>query len=202
MGRTCSNKSAHQFGDKVELQLEKFGEFPLVTPVVIVTTVNEEGIPNAAIKSWMMPIGGNPNLIIFACSLKHDTARNILETKEFVVNIPNNDIAEQALKDIVAVPPGSDEIREAGLTPIPSVKVKPPRIAECIAHAECKFEELRKYDIGEYGNLFVGRVVHLSVNSDLIEAPDERKYKLLDQMLSYCVDGTLRPDKKRRAGRG
>lgn len=185
---------------KVMLKLEDWGKFPLVTPVVIVTTTSKEGIPNAALKSWLMTIGGKPPLILFACSMDHDTAKNIVETKEFVVNVANNDIAQKALITMKSFPPEVNEIEEARLNSIPSKKVKPPSIKECIAHAECVLEETRKYEIGIYGNLFVGRVVYASLNQEILAAKDEEKYDLLDQMMAFDVNGNLRPDKKRKLG--
>lgn len=181
---------------KIELEPKKWGKFPLITPVVIVTTINREGTPNAAIKSWLMPIGGEPNLIMFACNMRHHTAQNILETREFVVNIPNNDIAKKTLITAEDYPSGIDEIKEAGLTAIPSVKVKPPSIAECIAHIECVFREHINFEIGKWGNLLVGEVVYSRINKEIIETPKKERYKLLDQMFSYCIDGTMRPDKE------
>jgi flavin reductase (DIM6/NTAB) family NADH-FMN oxidoreductase RutF len=192
--------------EKVELTPEKWGNFPLVTPIVIITTVSKEGIPNAAIKSWVMTVGGSPPLIVFSCSMKHDTAKNLLETREFVLNVPNNDIAEKALITAESFPRNVNEIEKAGLTAFPSKKVKPPSIKECIAHAECVLEEVKTLpigdygEIGNYGNLFIGKVVYASVNRELLEASEREKYKLLDQMMTYDVDGQLRPDKIRRKG--
>jgi flavin reductase (DIM6/NTAB) family NADH-FMN oxidoreductase RutF len=154
-----------------------------------------------------MTIGGSPPLILFSCNMEHDTAKNVLETREFVLNIPNNDIAEKALITAESFPRNVNEIEKAGLTAIPSKKVKPPSIKECIAHAECVLEEVKKFAIGEYvspndrgkyGNLFIGRVVHASVKKEILETDETGKYKFLDQMMTYDVDGNLRPDKKRR----
>jgi flavin reductase (DIM6/NTAB) family NADH-FMN oxidoreductase RutF len=183
---------------KVELKLENWGQFPLITPLVIITTISKEGIPNAAIKSWVMTVGGTPPLIIFSCSMQHDTARNVIGTKEFVVNVPNNDIAEKALITAKPFPRNVNEIEKAGLTAIPSKMVKPPSIEECIAHAECTLKEVKQFPIGEYGNLFIGKVVYASVNRQILEESEEGKYKLLDQMMAYDVNGRLRPDKIRR----
>jgi flavin reductase (DIM6/NTAB) family NADH-FMN oxidoreductase RutF len=185
-------------GDKVGLKLENWGQFPLITPLVIITTLSKEGIPNAAIKSWVMTVSGKPPLIIFSCSMEHDTAKNVMETKEFVVNVPNNDIAEKALITAKPFPRNVNEIEKAGLTAIPSKMVKPPSIKECIAHAECVLEEVKRFPIGKYGNLFIGKVVYASINKEILEVDQQEKYQFLDQMMSYDVNGKLRPDKIRR----
>lgn len=187
--------------EKVSIELEEladWGEFPLVTPIVIVTTVDREGNPNAAIKSWLMPATNHPPLLIFSCRLGHHTAANIMENGEFVMNIPKNEIAAQARKTADPHPPGTDEIEGAELTAIPSKRVKPPSIEECIAHLECALVGHMRY--GE-DILFLGEVLHASVDKELWEASTERKSELLDDlMLAWCANGTLRPDK--REGRG
>lgn len=185
---------------KIPIELEEladWGEFPLVTPVVIVTTVDGDGNPNAAIKSWLMPATNHPPMLIFSCRLGHHTAANIMENREFVVNIPRNEIAAQARKTIDPHPPGTHEIEGAGLTAIPSKRVKPASIEECIAHLECTLVGHMKY--GE-DILFLGEVLHASVGKEIWEASTERKYELLDLMMSWFVNGTLRPEKRKGKG--
>ena len=59
---------------KVMSKLEDWDKFPSITPMVIVNTISKEDIPNAALNSWLITIGGKPPLILFACSRNHDTA--------------------------------------------------------------------------------------------------------------------------------
>lgn len=84
------------------------------------------------IKSQMIPILVKPCFIIFACSMKHNISKNILRKKEFVSNIINNDIAEKVCLTTVSYPWVINEIKEAGLTPITSIKVKIQSIIERI----------------------------------------------------------------------
>src|SRR6185437_12081703 len=67
-----------------------------------------------------------------------DTARNILETREFVVNlVPRS--ADQAMNlTSIEAPPDVDELALAGLPTLPSVKVKPDRIAVSPVAFECR----------------------------------------------------------------
>jgi flavin reductase (DIM6/NTAB) family NADH-FMN oxidoreductase RutF len=67
--------------------------FVLPQPITIVTTVDGDGRVNAALKSWVMYC--SPRDIMFGCNVNHHTARNVLETREFVVNIPNLDLLKQ-----------------------------------------------------------------------------------------------------------
>ena len=83
----------------------------------------------------MISVGGKDDF-------KKDTLRNIEETKEFVVNSANEWLIEPVVHTAATYPPGINEMEKAGLTPLPSVKVKPPRIKEAAIHMECKLYKL------------------------------------------------------------
>lgn len=142
--------------------------FILPQPITIVTTVDVDGRVNAALKSWVMYCSTQD--IMFGCNVNHDTAKNILETGEFVVNIPDRDILKKAVITAVPYPKGINEIEKAGLTAMPSSKVSPPRVKECKAHAECKLMWHKR--LGDNAIVFIGRVVALSVDEDVFD--DER----------------------------
>jgi flavin reductase (DIM6/NTAB) family NADH-FMN oxidoreductase RutF len=184
--------------EKLSINLEDlpdWGEFPLVTPIVIVTTISKDNVPNAAIKSWFMPATNHPPMLIFSCRMNHNTARNIMETREFVVNVPTNEIATKVRITADPYPPDVNEIEKADLTAIPSKKVKPPSIEECVAHLECTLVGHR-----QYGNdvLFMGKVLHASVDKEIWEASTEEKFKLLSRlMLAWSVNGNIRPYKRK-----
>ena len=109
-------------------------------PLYIITTVDGNGIPNAQPNTWGLPYGsGNLNMFLFSSWTRHHTPQNVLETKEFVINIPSRDIVKQVMKTVESFPRGVDEIKASGLKAIPSKIVKTPRIAECQAHLECRY---------------------------------------------------------------
>src|SRR4029078_7516178 len=68
------------------------------------------------------------------------TTKNILETGEFVVNLAafEREILEKACILGLTFAPGVNELDKAGLTAMPSTRVKPPRIQECHRHFECE----------------------------------------------------------------
>lgn len=137
-------------------------------PLVLITSVNSEGIVNAAVKTNFMTVGSMTRYA-FHCSPQHHTSRNIMETKEFVINVPTEDIIDKVLNAAVLTtepcPPGVNEVERAGLNPIPSEKVRPPRIRECVAHYECVLDWHKE-------GLIVGRVVAVSVDKSLLGKPD------------------------------
>lgn len=159
----------------------------VIRPIVVITTISREGVPNAAIKTNFMTVSSMTRFA-FHCSPEHHTYRNVLETKEFVVNIPTEDIAGKILKAaLITVNPcpiGVNEIEKAGLTPIPSEKVRPPRIEECVAHYECVLDWYREA-------LIVGKTVAVSVDESLMKGRDSRKMMFLSggDPASYGVAG-------------
>jgi flavin reductase (DIM6/NTAB) family NADH-FMN oxidoreductase RutF len=135
----------------------------------IITTVDQDGRVNAAAYATCVRIVHNPVQIAFTTSLAGHTRENVLATGAFVVNLPSfeRDILEKTR--VVGLPfaRGVNEIEKAGLTPLPSTKVKPPRIAECLRHFECELVWTK-----EWLNrmMVVGNVVAASTYSDCVDA--------------------------------
>ncbi|WP_456474760.1 flavin reductase family protein [Candidatus Pyrohabitans sp.] len=130
---------------------------------VVVSTASPRGISNAAPFSFNMPISFSPPIFAIASNPAHDTWRNIRETREFVINFVSEDMGEKMHILERDFPYEVSEIKEAGLTEIPSKKVKPPRIAEAYAWLECSL-----YDAKEIGDhvLIAGEVLLAEVRDE------------------------------------
>lgn len=154
-----------------------WGLYALPQPVVLVTTTDLDGNVNCAPKNWVTHAGARH--FAFVCSTEHDTYMNAQTTREFVVNVPGADLVPKlhALARRGAAS-WEDELRRAGLTALPSSKVKPPRIAECRAHLECRVTLLHrtstKDDLGseKAGTdvLVLGEVVAASADAEVVRA--------------------------------
>lgn len=150
----------------------------LVTPrpIAWVTTVSAEGRLNAAPFSFFNLLGANPPILGFCPGDRpeggpKDTARNIRETREFVVNLVDEATAEAMNQTAASLPYGDDELALAGLTTSPSRVVCPPRIAESPASLEC--EEWGTLQIG--GNrLVIGLIKRVHVREELFDAATKR----------------------------
>ena len=110
-----------------------------------------------------------PTCYEFSVDTYKDTAANVLATNEFVVNVVP---FERAMLEKVRVAsltfaPGINELEKAGLTAIPSKLVKPPRIAECRSHFECRVEWSKVWL--ETRLTVAGRVVAASVDEDCVD---------------------------------
>jgi len=171
---------------KIDVELESFrssvGEkLPLLGQLVIVTTINKNGIVNAAVKSEIMSVVSNPPILAFSCNLAHHTAQNILEQHEFVVNIPGENIVKQAMETSKDYPREVNELEKVGLHAAPPSVVKPPRIAECPVNLECKEEFLKLYD-DEI--IIFGHVVAVSIDEEIFQASIEDRYRIVRPMVT------------------
>ncbi len=141
-------------------------------PIALVTTVDENGVTNAAPFSFFNCFSHDPPILIIGVEERKgapkDTVRNIRATREFVVNIVSEEIAERMNICAVDFPEGVDELVPANLTPAASTAVKPPRIAESPVAMECKLmEELR---FGEHGkrSIVLGEVLRFHIHDDVL----------------------------------
>jgi len=151
----------------------------------IVTTVDGQGRVNAASYATCVRIVHNPVQIAFTTSLKGDTRANLLETDEFVVNLPAFERRILEAVRVVGLPfeRGVNELDKAGLTALPSQTVKPPRIEECTRHFECEVVWTKEW-LGRM--MVVGNVKAASVWADCV---DEKGYLLWDRIKPVAFAG-------------
>jgi flavin reductase (DIM6/NTAB) family NADH-FMN oxidoreductase RutF len=157
----------------MELEVRNFYKALAPRPVVLISTRDKKGNVNAAPFSFVMPVSMDPPLVAFASARERDTLDNIRETKEFVINIPTEEILGKLWVCGGKFPKGVDEIKKSGLSETPSDKVKPPRIRECVAWFECMlFKEFKAGDhaiiLGEVLTATVGdRIINEKGNLDI-----------------------------------
>ncbi|KDN20791.1 flavin reductase family protein [Amycolatopsis rifamycinica] len=132
------------------------------TPVVLLSTTNEDGSPNLAPMSSAFWLGWRAMLGLGARS---QTAQNLLRTREGVLNLPSESMAPAV--DRLALTTGTDPVpagkRErgyfhvadkfgrAGLTPVASSTVSPPRVGECPVAMEVAVEAV--HPVGDDGGV-------------------------------------------------
>ena len=151
-------------------------------PIALVTSLNENGVVNAAPYSFFNAMGSDPPIIAFAPGdvapgVPKDTARNIANTGEWVVNLVDEDLA--AAMNICATdfPSEISEIEAANLATVPSLQVLAPRIATAPVSLECKHHTTLQ--IGR-NRIVIGEVVQLHIRDELIDV--EKLYVRTEQM--------------------
>ncbi len=149
-------------------------------PIGWISTVNAAGQPNLAPFSFFNVVCANPPTVLFCPGVRgvnrlpKDTLQNARETGQFVVNIVTE--ATAAAMNITAtdLPPEVNEFEEAGLTPIPSARVRPPRVAESPVHFECEVQQIVEINPEPGGGyIVIGRVVMIHVQDDLLIGTDK-----------------------------
>jgi len=141
-------------------------------PIAWVTSRSAGGVLNAAPFSYFNVACIDPMMISIAVarrpgSVMKDTARNIQETGEFVVNmvdIHNVDLVNQTSADY---PAEISEVEELGLTPVPSKAVRVPRLNESRIHFECRLHQIVTLGEPAASDLIIGEVVHVHVDDEL-----------------------------------
>jgi flavin reductase (DIM6/NTAB) family NADH-FMN oxidoreductase RutF len=142
-------------------------------PIAWVSTVSPDGKSNLAPFSFFTGICANPMTLCFAPvndrhGKKKDTLLNVEATKEFVVNVATEANAEKMNQTSAPYPYGVSEFEKAGVTPLPSTKVKPPRVAESPAAYECELLQIVRLGEGPLsGNLIIGKVVQIHVTDEI-----------------------------------
>lgn len=139
-------------------------------PIAWVTSLNADGVVNLAPFSFFNAVGVNPLYLIISIGTNDagemkDTARNILAGGEFAVNLVTGELFDAMNISAADFPAGASELEAAKLHTAPSVKIKPPRVAECQASMECK---LHSSQLLGTNTLIIGEVVMFHVADHLL----------------------------------
>ena len=143
-------------------------------PIAWVSSISEEGITNLAPFSFFNMVGDDPPHIMFSTvrtgDKNKDTLNNVLATKQFVVNLATEDLVEKMNDTSASLPPNESEFDYAGLTPAPSVFIKPPRVQESPVSMEC--ELVHHYSLEGHQNggatIMIGRVVMIHIDESIL----------------------------------
>jgi flavin reductase (DIM6/NTAB) family NADH-FMN oxidoreductase RutF len=117
-------------------------------PIGWITTVNNDGLVNAAPFSFFNILSYNPPFVIFSAGghaddqEDKDTVANVKANGEFVYNMATWDQRDQMNETGLIVDRNVGELSETGLEALPSTIVKPPRIKGSPVHLECKLHEI------------------------------------------------------------
>jgi flavin reductase (DIM6/NTAB) family NADH-FMN oxidoreductase RutF len=141
--------------------------------------LNEDGTANLAPMSSAWWLGWT---CMLGLGQSGHTSTNLARTRECVINLPSAD--QVAHVDRLAMTTGRDPVPErkrdwgyryepakfeiAGLTPVPSVAVSPPRVAECPVQMEGIVHDLRPFGKNVAANAIEVHIVKLHVDESLL----------------------------------
>ena len=143
-------------------------------PIAFVTSVADDGTINGAPFSYFNVVSSNPPMISILIQrnegIRKDTARNIIENKEFVVHIVDEQNVEKINKTAASLPADESEINKANLSLINSDKVSVPGVKE----AKIRFECILEHSVELGGNsdnpgvdLIVGKIVRFHIDEEV-----------------------------------
>jgi flavin reductase (DIM6/NTAB) family NADH-FMN oxidoreductase RutF len=173
--------------------------FPKI--ITIITTLDKKGRVNAAPYSHIMQydvMPRNPRMILGFRQGSH-TWNNILETGEFVINCPSADHLDDMMDTARFWPEGVNELEHTNLTPIPSLKVKPPSIKECPQIAECTVDQIIRLE--KSSGIIIGKIEALVFDEELIDMDRDERISAMnlpiglgDQNRKYYYHAKLNDD--------
>ena len=148
-------------------------------PIGWISTLSKKGVANLAPYSFFNAIAYEPPQIMFAATANHnqggfkDTVANILETKEFVVNLAIKKLKNKVNQSSIDAPHHIDEFELSNLKKIKSKIVKPPLVAVSPVNLECRL--LKKIDLKTKKNnknqnkMIIGEVIGVHIHNKFIK---------------------------------
>lgn len=140
-------------------------------PIAWISSMSKDGITNLAPFSYFQAICDKPPMIMFVASPKSngdikDTARNIIDTEEFVVNLVCEADAIEMSQSSNELEYGISEIDRYKIETYSAKLVSPPKISSSPVSLECIYE--KTIDI-EKNKMIVGKVIGISVKDDIMQ---------------------------------
>lgn len=146
----------------------------LPRPIAWVSTLGADGTLNLAPFSFFNVVAGIPVTLMVSISRRKgepkDTLRNATETGEFVVNIADQSLTEKLNHTSGEWAYAVNEFEQAGLEPIPSEVVRPPRVGGAPVAMEARLTQVIPVQDSDY-TLILGQVVRFHIREDLLK-PD------------------------------
>ncbi|MFZ4262201.1 flavin reductase family protein [Sphingobacterium sp. HJSM2_6] len=181
-----STKTFYQEKDRFTFDnLIKYAVAP--RPICFASTIDTAGNVNLSPFSYFNFMSQNPPICVFSPlsrmrdgSHKH-TLENIQEVPEVVINIVNFSMVQQQSLASTEYAKGINEFTKAGLHEVPSLHIKPARVAEAPIQLECKVREVIEIaSIPGAGNLVIAEVICMHIQEHLLTADNQLHQADLD----------------------
>ncbi len=141
-------------------------------PIGWISTRNAQGALNLAPYSFFNAFNYVPPIVGFSSIGHKDSVRNVEATGEFVWNLVTRPLAEAMNQTCAAVGPEVDEFALAGLTPVASRLVAPPRVRESPVSFECRCTQIVQLQTAAGSTvpswLVLGEVVGVHIDTSLL----------------------------------
>lgn len=144
-------------------------------PIAWISTVSSTGITNLAPYSFYNGVGANPPSLLFCPANQRDGSRkdslvNVLQTKEFVVNVVSESDAELMNQSSAQYESDVSELELLGIETLSSGIVNAPRVASSLAQFECRLLQHIELASGPGGaNVVIGEIVMMHVSDSILQ---------------------------------
>jgi flavin reductase (DIM6/NTAB) family NADH-FMN oxidoreductase RutF len=180
-------------------------------PIGWISTISAAGLVNLAPFSFFNLLSYDPPFVMFSAGVheddggKKDTVRNIEATGEFVYNMSTWAQREQMNQTAALTRRGLDEMAAAGLEPLPSRLIRPPRVKGSPVHFECRLHrivELPGRKPTSEHQLVIGQVLAVHIDDAVLTADgrvDVLKIRPIARLgyKDYCsVDAIFQMEKR------
>ena len=148
-------------------------------PIGWITTISDAGVVNLAPFSFFNALSYDPPFVLFSAGGheedggKKDSVVNVEATGEFVFNMATWAQKDQMSRSALIVERGVDEMAAAGLEPLPSRLVRPPRVKGSPVHFECRLHQIVKlpgHKPSSAHHVVIGRVIAVHIDDAALTA--------------------------------
>ncbi|HEX2566990.1 MAG TPA: flavin reductase family protein [Burkholderiales bacterium] len=165
-------------------------------PIAWISTYSANGVANCAPFSFFNVFSEDPPLCMVSFNLRSDnevkhTVKNIRRTGEFVVNLVEEATANAMHQSSFEYAEDESEFEKTGLTPVPALKVKHPRIGEAAASLECRVE--RRLNWGSAREMVIGEILLVHARDGVVDPKtkrvSEQNYRPIGRLYAarYCT---------------
>ena len=145
-------------------------------PIAFITTQSSAGIINAAPFSYFNIAATDPPMLAVSIQRKDgaqkDSARNMMETKEFVIHIVDENNVAEINKTAASLSPDESEIDVTELDLVESTNIAVPAVKQAKVRFECTLE--KAVELGQTeritSDLIIGKVERFHIAEEVYEA--------------------------------
>ena len=152
-------------------------------PIGWISSISPAGVANLAPYSFFNAVAELPPMVMFISApdvrddqpdktgFAKDSLQNILDSREFGVNITSADQLDQMVASSRPVGAGIDEFELAGLEKKQAKTINAPLVAGAPAHLECHYYDhinLPDNGKGQHSIMVLGRISHIHIDDRVI----------------------------------
>ena len=162
-------------------------------PIAWVSTLSTAGVANIAPFSFFTGVTSHPPTLVFCVGNKRggvpkDTAANILENEEFVVNMVPPEYAQTMVQTSAPYAAEVSEFDVASVSTLPSVRVRPPRVDGVPVSIECRLHQCVPIEVTPgriTSRMIIGRIEMIHIDDGILDpegAIDPARLELVSRL--------------------